>query len=192
LPAPPRAARGVHLHDDFYLRLALGLGFSGALVSSNSKSLGDYSFAGGGGAADVWVGGTPTPGLALGAALSVLGLNSAARRVDGNKISGDVSGTTGLIGFFVDGFPDPERGFHFGGAIGVASGSAEIKGASKKFEGGGLGLEGFIGYDLWVSQQWSLGGLARLIGSITREESDGVSYEASIGGASLSFTALYH
>ena len=183
----------MRLHDSFYLRMGLGLGVSGALVSSDSKSIADYSFSGGGGAADLWVGGTPTPGLAMGAALSVLGLDSQSRRVDGNKVSGDVSSTTGLIGFFVDGFPDPERGFHFGGALGVASGSARVANSNvKKFDGGGVGLEAFVGYDFWVSPQWSLGGMARFMGSITREDSEGVNYETSIGGASLSFTALYH
>ncbi|HEY3665107.1 MAG TPA: hypothetical protein VGL19_03865 [Polyangiaceae bacterium] len=192
LPAPPRAARGVHLHDSFYLRMGLGLAGSGALVSSDSKSLGDYSFAGAGGTADLWIGGTPTPGLAMGAALSVLGLNSQSRSVDGKKISGDVSGSTGLLGFFVDGFPDPERGFHFGGALGVASGSAQIKDDANKFDGGGVGLEGWVGYDFWVAPQWSIGGMGRFMGSITRQDANGVNYETSMGGASLSFTALYH
>lgn len=180
------------MHDSFYLRMGLGLAGSAALVSSDSKSIGDYSFSGAGGAADLWIGGTPTPGLAMGAALSVLGLNSQSRRVDGNKIAGDVSGSTGLLGFFVDGFPDPERGFHFGGALGVASASAAIKGNTNKFDGGGIGLEGWVGYDFWVSPQWSLGGMARFMGSVAREDSNGVNYETSMGGASLSFTALYH
>ena len=192
LPAPPRQARGVQLHDGFYLRMGLGLAYSGALVSSDSKSVGDYSFSGAGGALDLWLGGTPTPGLAMGAALSVLGLNSSSRHVSGHSLSGDVSGSTGLLGFFVDVFPDPERGFHFGGALGVASGLAEIKNGPKRFEGGGLGLEAWGGYDFWVSPQWSLGGTARLLGSITRQDLDNVKYETSIGGASLSFTALYH
>ena len=172
--------------------MGVGLAYSGALVSSDSKSVGDYSFGGGGAALDLWVGGTPTPGLAMGAALSAFGLNSSSRRVNGASLSGDVSGSTALLGFFVDGFPDPERGFHFGGALGVASGVAEIKNGPKRFEGGGLGLEGWAGYDFWVSPQWSLGGAVRLMGSITRQDLDNVKYETSIGGASLSFTALYH
>jgi hypothetical protein len=172
--------------------MALGLGASGALVSSNATSVPDYSFAGGGAAADLWIGGTPTPGLALGAALSVLALSSTTRRVDGDSRSGDVSGSMGLLGFFVDGFPDPERGFHFGGALGLASGRAEVKDSGQKFEGGGAGLGAWLGYDVWVSPQWSLGGMLRFMGSLSRETSDNVNYQTSLGGASLSFTALYH
>ena len=192
LPAPPRQARGVHLHDGFYLRMGLGLAYSAALVSSDSKSVPDYNFAGGGAAFDLWLGGTPTPGLALGAALSAVGVNSSSRHASGQSISGSVAGSTGLLGFFVDVFPDPERGFHFGGALGVASGQAEIKGSGKTYQGGGVGLAAWTGYDFWVSSQWSLGGALRFMGSVTRQDTDAVKYESSIGGVSLSFTALYH
>jgi hypothetical protein len=193
LPALPPPPRGSRYHDGFYLRMALGLGVSGALVSSEANSVPNYSFAGGGGAADLWLGGTPAKGLAMGGALSVLAMNSTRRRVDGASRSGDVSGTTGLLGFFVDGFPDPQRGFHFGGAVGLASGHAEVKNSDPDtFNGSGVGLGTWLGYDAWVSPQWSLGGLLRLTGSLTRETRDDVSYQASLGGATLSFTALYH
>ena len=192
LPPLPRPAHGVHLHDDFYLRMAVGLGIAGAMVSSDSKAIGDYSFGGGAGALDLWIGGTPTPGLAMGAALSVFGLNSSQRRVDGNRLPGDVAGSSGLLGYFIDVFPDPARGLHFGGALGFASGAAEVKESDRKFRGGGLGLEAWGGYEFWISPQWSLGGMLRFMGSVTREEKDGVSYEASLGSATLSFTALYH
>jgi len=182
----------VHLHDGFYLRMALGLGVAGALVSSDSKSLGDYSFGGGAGAFDLWLGGTPTPGLAMGAAFSAFGSNSSHRSVDGRRIDGDVTGSSGLLGYFVDVFPDPQRGLHFGGALGFASGAAEIKDSARKFRGGGLGLEAWGGYELWVSPEWSLGGMLRFMGSVTREDKDDVSYRASLGAVTLSFTALYH
>jgi hypothetical protein len=192
LPGLPPAPRGVHFHDGFYLRMAVGLGLGGTLVSSDAKSVGDYSIGGGGGALDLWIGGTPTPGFAMGAAISAVALNSAKRRVDGHSIPGDVNGGTALLGYFVDVFPDPEAGLHFGGALGLASGTAEVKGSGRKFEGSGVGLEAFGGYDLWVSPQWSIGGLARFVGSVTRDTQNGVAYEASMGAFTLSFTALYH
>ena len=46
---------------------------------------------------------------------------------------GDVAGSTGLLGYFVDVFPDPERGLHFGGALGLASGAAEVKDSGREF-----------------------------------------------------------
>jgi hypothetical protein len=180
------------LHDGFYLRMGLGLAYGGALVSSDSKSVGDYNFGGVGATLDVSVGGTPTPGLALGAVLSALRAGSSKRQVSGHSISGDVSASTGLLGFFADVFPDPEQGFHFGGALGVASGHAELTGSAKTYDGGGIGLEAWTGYDFWVSPQWSLGGAVRFMGSVTRQDTDAVKYESSIGGMSLSFTALYH
>jgi len=193
LPPLPPPVRGVHQHDGFYLRLALGLAASGTLVSSDQTRVPNYSFAGGGAAGDLWLGGTPTPGLAMGGALSFLSANSTTRRVDGDSLSGDVSGSTALLGFFVDGFPDPERGFHFGGSAGLASARSNVKNSGQdEFNGGGLGLAGFLGYDMWVSPQWSLGGMVRFLGTLTRENRDSVNYQTSFGGASLSFTALYH
>jgi len=172
--------------------MALGLGLAGALISSDSRSVGDFSFGGGAGAFDLWIGGTPTPGLAMGGALSGFAMSSSKRRVDGDRVSGDVAGSSGMLGFFVDVFPDPGRGLHFGGALGFASSTAEVKDSGRKFEGGGLGLEAWGGYDVWVSPQWSLGGMLRLMGSVTREEKENVAYAASLGAATLSFTALYH
>ena len=66
--------------------MAFGLGLGGALVSSDSKSIADYSFGGGAGGFDLWIGGTPTPGLAMGGALSGLGLSASKRSVDGHRV----------------------------------------------------------------------------------------------------------
>jgi len=172
--------------------LGLGVGFGGALVSSDSKSIGDYSFGGGTGAFDLWIGGTPTSGVAMGAALSGVGVGSSQRSVDGNRVSGDVSASTVLLAYFVDVFPDPQRGLHFGGALGLASGAAKVQDSGREFQGAGLGLQAFGGYDFWVGPQWSLGCMLRLIGSVTGQDEAGVAYRASLGGATLSITALYH
>jgi hypothetical protein len=128
----------------------------------------------------------------MGAALSALAVNSAKRKAFGQSIAGDVNGGTVLLGYFVDVFPDPGAGLHFGGALGLAAGNSEVKGSGRKFAGGGVGVEAFGGYDFWISPDWSLGGLARFIGSVTRDKQDSVNYEASVGAFTLSFTALYH
>jgi len=171
--------------------MALGIGLSGALVATDSKSVSDYSFRGAGAALDFWIGGTPTPGLAMGAALSVLGLEANRTHVEGVDVPGSVSANMGMVGYFVDAFPDPERGLHFGGALGLANNLVEVNDV-RRFAGGGLGLEAWGGYDFWISPQWSLGGMLRVMGSVTREERDSVSYQGSMGGGTLSFTALYH
>jgi len=172
--------------------MAVGLGFGGAVVSSDSKSIGDYSLGGAGAGFDLWIGGTPTPGLAMGGALSGVGLGASKRSVDGHRVDGDVSASTGLLGYFVDVFPDPERGLHFGGALGLASAGSEIKASGRKFAGAGLGLQAWGGYDFWVGPQWSLGAMLRFAGSVTRQDDSGVAYEGSLGAMTLSFTALYH
>jgi len=172
--------------------MGVGLGFGGALVSSDSKNIGDYSFGGAAAGFDLWIGGTPMAGLAMGGVLSGLGLGASKRSVDGNRVDGDVSASTGMLAYFVDVFPDPERGLHFGGALGLASAQTEVKNGGRKFEGAGLGAQAWGGYDFWVSPQWSLGGMLRFAGSVTRQDDAGVAYEASLGVVMLSFTALYH
>jgi hypothetical protein len=191
LPALPPPPLGARLHDGFYLRMAVGIALSGALVATDSKSVSDYSFQGAGAALDLWIGGTPTPGLAMGAALSLLGLEAAKTHVDGKTVSEQVNANMGMLGYFVDAFPDPARGLHFGGALGLASNLVEANDI-KRFGGGGLGLQAWGGYQFWVSPEWSLGGMLRVMGSVTREEKDSVTYQASMGGGTLSFTALYH
>jgi hypothetical protein len=171
--------------------MAAGFGVSGALVATDAKSVGDYSFKGTGIALDLWIGGTPTPGLAMGAALSLLGLDAAKTHVEGQPVSDGATASMALLGYFVDVFPDPARGLHFGGAFGLASNLVQQNDV-RRFGGGGLGLEAWGGYDFWITPQWSLGGMLRVIGSVTREEKDSVNYQASMGGGTLSFTALYH
>jgi hypothetical protein len=128
--------------------MGLGVAVSGAQVSTDANSVPNYSFGGSGGAADIWLGGTPATGLAMGGALSVLGLNNTKRRVDGESRSGDVSGSMALLGFFVDDFPDAARGLHFGGAVGLATARAAAKGNdSDTFNGAGAGLGAWVGCD---------------------------------------------
>ncbi|HYP98460.1 MAG TPA: hypothetical protein VER96_07290 [Polyangiaceae bacterium] len=192
LPPLPRPPLGARLHDGFYLRMGAGFTLGGGLVSSDSKSVGDYSFAGGGIGLDLEIGGTPTPGLAMGAALFLEGLGSHKRSVDGQRVNEGVSASPSMLAYFVDVFPDPERGAHFGGALGLATARVEVDNGGSKFEGGGLGLQAWGGYDFWVSSQWSLGLMLRFAGSVMRQDDAGVSYQATLGTGTLSFTALYH
>ena len=67
-----------------------------------------------------------------------------------------------------------------------------MKNSGRKFEGGGIGLGAWLGYDMWVSPQMSLGGLLHFTGSVTRQAVGDVTYQTTLGSASLAFTALYH
>ncbi len=63
-PAPPQEADepGAHLHDGFYLRVALGGGWLGMRTDSAPEA----DVKGGGGSLDLLLGGTPIDGLVIG------------------------------------------------------------------------------------------------------------------------------
>jgi hypothetical protein len=104
-----------------------------------------------------------------------------------------------IVGVFVDAFPNPSGGFHFGGLFG---GSAYR--LQDQFDGDrqstGWGAAGWVGYGFWIGSEWSLGGIARVSGGITKSTFDmpiqntatSVDEQASSKAFSILFTALYH
>jgi hypothetical protein len=212
-PAPPDAE--VHgaderHHGGFYLRLGLGIAL--LLMQRDSSVDGnpvteplstDASITGGAGVFDIAMGGTVGSGVAIGGVLILHNVNSPVlERDDGT--SAELGGDLGflVLAAFVDWFPDVRGGFHFGAGLGGAFALAEAPDGSvfDYVGGGGPALSVHLGYDFWISSQWSLGGMLRWtgaaltgedtvatpVGDITGREKDRVSVLA------LTFTALYH
>jgi hypothetical protein len=199
-PVPPAVARaGYHVHDGFYLRIAAGFGGGHGSVSTDRNSVPNFGVGGVGLAFNVWVGGTPWRGIALGGMLSAQGMRDADTVVEGQKTGLGMQGTSYLIAPFIDVFPDPMRGLHVGGALGLAGFNAtanshalELDHDVTDYRGGGLGGSAWIGYGGWVGPEWSLGGLLQLSGFATGQKEDDVNRNASGYALSLSFTALFH
>jgi hypothetical protein len=196
-PAQPRA--GYHVHDGFYLRLGVGLGGGSASISTDRDRAPNFELGGVGLAANLWLGGTPWRGIAIGGLASLQGMNEGDTVVEGDETDEGMNGGVLMLAPFIDAFPDPQRGLHFGGALGLAFMSAKAKSKDleqqfrvEDYEGGGLGLSGWIGYMGWVGQEWSLGGLLQLTGFVTAKEEDGLKRQGSGGTVNLSFSALYH
>jgi len=171
MTAPPV---GVHEHDGFYLRMALGLGHLGARFGSDeSAAYGGKvtgTLGGGSGALELALGGSPMPGLVLGGGLYLDGggkLRTNVFEVDGTS-AGQVQYdqvSLGLLGPFVDYFFDAKSGWHLQGALGYAwmnVGPATRDGVTvAKKSLGGVGFEVGGGYEWWIASQWSLGVLLR-------------------------------
>lgn len=194
-PAMLRA--GYHVHDGFYLRLAAGIGGGHASISSDDGGR-NFGMGGAGLALNLWAGGTPWRGIALGGLASLQGVSDGDTVVEGEETGLGSRGGTLLLGPFVDAFPDPLRGLHFGGSLALAFLSAE--GDSRvlrdnyrvrDYSGGGLGASAWIGYMGWVGPEFSLGGLVQLTGYGTRENED-IERRGSGWALSVSLTALYH
>lgn len=211
--------RGDRLHDGFYLRLGLGYGTSSMTTTGGRYSSGwavpDVRVEGSGVALDLLVGATPIAGLVVGGAVLLTGGRHPTIEVNGESY--DMTDTNGqanliLIGPFVDGFFDPKSGFHLGGALGhvnfsyhndetpdpdtgwisnvCPSHQNECAGGFTTTLSGAWGIAVFTGYDAFVSRDWSLGGLARIL---TFSQAAGeFGTEGNGWGFAATLTALHH
>ena len=200
-------AFGYHEHDGFYLRLGLGaasLRMSRQTQTSGSPDAlayegGSSSISGSVGMFEVSVGGSPLAGLAVGATVLDHSLPDATLELaDGGGVALDSTLDFSFVGLTVDAFPWVEGGLHVGGGAGVASASAETPTDPRLESLGGNGLAATFsaGYDQWIADQWSLGGVLRFtVASLEgRERGSGVtgSETDSVTVLGLMFTALHH
>src|SRR5690606_9919678 len=118
-PPPPAVQRTHHVHDGFYTRLSLGVGSLGLDFDDDGSRNVDLDGSGLAFSADIMIGGSPSPGVAIGGAL--LGTASFSLELEQNGRSvGDRDVGMVILGPFIDGFPNPKQGWHIGGAVGVA------------------------------------------------------------------------
>jgi len=183
-------ARSFHTHDGFYTRVSFGLGMLGASVHNSEDDLMDRSGDGDSLELDVLVGGSPAKGMALGGALFLS--SSASMSLDAGSERFESDGGVGILGAFIDGYPDPEGGFHLGGALGLAQVTADTAGNAGFEKASGLGFAAFIGYDAWVGDEWSLGGLLRLTATRAKDRDTEGKPSVSTTSVGVMLTAVYH
>lgn len=153
--APPGAPvqRKAYVHEGFYFRFNVGPGWMYTTLDSTTDAVPDvdaHSFSLG---SDLMLGGSPSPGIAVGGGL----LTNIGFGADYG-----VAGANGTIlhfmaGPFFDAFPNDKRGWHLGtmlGFSGLALGGASPSSADSAFGGGGAV---WGGYDMWVAPEWSVG-----------------------------------
>lgn len=191
-PPPPPVPRSHHVHDGFYLRGAIGLGWLGADFEDDSAAGADANAESGSFAVDLMIGGSPDRGIAIGGALMSEAMPNASYELDGREI-GDGTVAIGLLGVFIDGFFDPRGGWHLGGALGFSSLTADELGAGgDTLETAGLGGAAWFGHDFWVGSEWSVGPLLRVMATANKDRGDDTDVTAVSSSFTLSFTALYH
>jgi hypothetical protein len=123
------------------------------------------------------VGWAPIPGLAIG--IGEYLAFSVVQTVSGGGVNNAAAGQliSGLVGVFVDFYPYPTKGFHVEGAVGLgalswSTGPDTSSGAYNYYRipaydysgGPGFGFMLGAGYEWWISPNWSLGALFRVIG----------------------------
>lgn len=132
-------------------------------------------YGGPGGAFDLAIGGTVTRGLAIAFNMSVRTLGSANVKFEKGQIQQDIFDDMSFthVGVMADWYTDPRKGLHVQGGVGVAqanhpgrriapNGAATSATDSTQASYSGLGLHLGVGYDTWVSDNWSIGGLLRI------------------------------
>jgi len=182
---PPKSAEEVahskHNHDGFYMRLATGLG----VYNEQSVSESDERYQGKvhvrargfASASEFALGGTPYPGLVIGGgafSTEVVTSSVTTNRDDDPDVelaedleleSRDLS----VVGVFADRYFVPRLGLHVQAALGFAQQYGLSVDAPAQEDGNGAvgpgGVLG-IGYEMWIGEQWSLGVLARIGGSV--------------------------
>jgi hypothetical protein len=182
-PAAP-VDREYRQHEGFYLRANVGLG---SFSASGDVATVDLSTGGMSLAYDLLVGFGPAPGFALGAGVA------GDLQLSGDWEFGPVDGGSGdlssfVIGPFVDAYPNPKGGWHFGGLAGLGLHSLDAGGGGEASSGIGFGGAAWAGHDVWVGPEWSVGGQLRLDASRTTDDDLTI---ARIG-LSLSFSVIYN
>jgi hypothetical protein len=84
--------------------------------------------------------------------------------------TGDATATEFEIGAQLDWFPDPMKGLHFGGSLGLGGVSVTNQADGSKMAGLGGAATIFGGYDFWIGPSWSLGIGAVAWGGTPREQ----------------------
>jgi hypothetical protein len=172
VPVAPAPDGGARTHDGFYFRI--GLNGGPLMLKSDTDPAVEYSgFQSG---FDLMFGGSPAKGLAIGGALVTgrtsdpkVKLGSLEATADGAMIFAGVS-------LFADWYINPNEGLHFLGMLGFAAVdfvSASGQSGGNDPTGTMLGLG--VGYDFWISDEWSIGPIARVLYAPVSSEAGGVS-----------------
>jgi hypothetical protein len=129
-----------------HIRLVAG---SGLTSFTEESARGHHDAPGGGIAGTFLVGGTPWPGVILGGGTH--SFSPVEIFANGDKLSAD----TATVGPFVEWYPDPKTGWHFGALAGAGYAVLRMSGISRTR--GVLGVTAIAGYDWWILPDWSLG-----------------------------------
>jgi len=149
------AAAEPHVHDGFYLGVTGGLGYYSG--SSDVNSVSGFTLP----SMSLMMGGTVIPGLAVGGGFFVDYSSSASVEQGGQ--SADIPGAQMVValGAFADYYLDARKGgLHFQGFLGW--GGFEETENSGGSDPTGLTIFAGAGYDIFLTDQISVGGLGRI------------------------------
>ncbi len=193
-PVAPPVQRTYHFHEGFYLRASLGFGDYRASYNDGHRQNLDFSEHGGSMAIDLLIGGSPSPGVSVGGGLLLEPLFGPNYERDGGRGLGSHGGFATLVGPFIDGFPDPTKGWHLGALVGLAAQSFQNVNAtdSDSHTAGGVGGAAWFGYDFWVGSEFAIGPQARFMGMRTSDTKSGEDVTGFARSFTLGMSAVFN
>jgi hypothetical protein len=148
-----------HIHDGFFLHLSVGLGYFHDSASELGSS---FTVSGAALTGDIMLGGSPVPGLAIGGGVIWAAVPNPTYTAAGQSVTGNSAMSLTTIGPFVEWYPDPRGGFHFGALLGFAEQDLEDYRGFGTVGRTGVAVAANIGQDWWVGRRLSLGVEARI------------------------------
>jgi hypothetical protein len=204
-PAPsPPVHRGAHVHDGFYVRLALGFsGFSETVISKlkTGDNPRDEGYLGGfGTASELAIGGSLGRGFVLGGGVySTNVLTSTYTQVRGTPVPDAIQrpASFSIVGLMGDWYMKPQKGFHIQAGLGLAVLSgldvSTPRFRNRKPAFGGGAMIG-AGYEWWASDEWGFGILLRATAGLVSEKDDTGErwFHLATAAPSILFSATYN
>jgi hypothetical protein len=161
-PAPTKGTPGKCDRSRLFLRLALGTVYLHERWSPSGGGSGAV-YGGWGTALDTSIGRTVRPGLSVGGRWQIAAVIDANESYRGSTyVATQTARLLDTIAVFVDDVPNPRRGFHFGGSVGVLAASNLDAFYGTTSTGWGAAVSGDVGYRTSFSKRWSVGVLAGL------------------------------
>jgi len=160
--APTDGRPSKRVRGRLFLRLALGTVY---LHESWSPKSGGPSavYTGWGTALDISIGRTFRRGLTVGGRWQFAAVVDANESYRGaTYVATQTARFLDTFAIFVNDFPNPRRGFHFGGGVGVLAASNLDTFYGTVSTGWGTAVSGHVGYETFFSNRWSVGVLAGL------------------------------
>ncbi len=185
--APPVPAEPTHTGT--YVHLHLGGGFTS--ISGSDGYGGTVKLSGGGPALEIAVGGAPVPNLAVFGSLFFTGASQP--KVSGNGYSVQSTGDV-LVGGFGAGivyYFMPANIFLSGAVASLNLQGSDSNGKTTYTSDFGVGFEGMVGKEFWVSEHWGLGGALEFVGASSMKDTDNPSISWSAKAFNLVFSATY-
>ena len=162
-PSAP-AAGGKRSHNGFFLRLSLGAVYLHESWNPSGGSPGAM-FGGAGTSLEVSIGKSVRPRLVVGGLWQVAAVFDPTESYLGTTyVAPGTDRFLDVVAAFVDYYPNPRRGLHFGGSAGLLAASNLDRAYGAVTTGWGAALSVRFGYEVFFSSRWSVGAFAQLEG----------------------------